>query len=123
MEPMSKAEKKQQLRNSAQVVCVLGVIEGLLLLALLMLPSSGIFVVLHVLLLVLFVMLLLPIGLSLIIVIFGPSATFRKDPSSPNSVGMSWGIPVALDSPAYREWESRHRRDSDQPKDEPPEVL
>lgn len=76
----------------------------------------------HMLLLALVVMLLLPMGLCLIFVVFGPSATFRKDPSSPKSVGMAWGTPAAVGSPAYREWESQHRRDSDQPKDGPPEV-
>lgn len=74
------------------------------------------------LLLVQFVMILLPMGFCLIFVVFGPSATFRKDPSSPNKVGMAWGTPAAVGSPAYREWESQHRRDYDQPKDEPPEV-
>lgn len=76
----------------------------------------------HMLLLVLVVMLLLPMGLCLIFVVFGPSTTLRKDPSSPKSVGMAWGTPAAVGSPAYREWESQHRRDSDQPKDGPPEV-
>ncbi len=114
MDPMSEAEKEHHLRTSAQAVCVLGVIEGLLLLALVKMPSSGLFVVLHLLLLVLFVMLLLPMGFCLIIVIFGPFATFRKDSSSPNTVSMSWGTPSVEGSPAYR--------DSDQSKDEPPEV-
>jgi hypothetical protein len=72
-------------------------------------------------LLVIFVMLLLPMGFSLFIVIFGPFATFSKDSSSLNRVGMSWGTPEAVGSPADREWKSTHRRNSDQPKDEPPE--
>ena len=121
MKPMSEAEKEQHLRKSARGACVLGAIEGLLLLALWKIPSSGLFGVLHVFLLVIFVMLFLPMGFNLFIVIFGPFATFSKDPSSPNSVGMSWGTPEAVGSPAYREWESTHRRNSDQPKDEPPE--
>src|SRR5438067_1896994 len=98
MEPMSEAEKEQHLRKSAQAVCVLGVIEGLLLLALLKIPSGGLFVVLHMILLVLFVMLLLPMGFGLIIVIFGPFATFGKDSSSSNIVSMSWGTPSAVGS-------------------------
>ena len=121
MIPMSQAEKEQHLRKSARGACVLGAIEGLLLLAIWKIPSSGLFGVLHMFLLVIFVTLLLPLGFSLIIVIFAPSATFRKDLSSPNRVSISWGTSQAVGNLAYREWESTHRRNSDQPKDEPPE--